>query len=182
MKSILFLFLCLGLRNTTGQPTKATEEKPTDTQLSQMADGARVLYMSYVFKGVYNSGHAYDAYADCLTLFGQKGLLYKMKMFDKDVIPMEQACKVIALMTEIVMAAPAQQTQSTEGMIKALGNFYRYFDENKDGELSSAEALVPMGLIKALGFPMEDIFGISKLESMRIGESVSIEGNHFEIQ
>ena len=177
MKSILFLFLCLGLRNINGQPTKATEEKPTDTQLSQMADGSRVLYMSYVFKGVYNSGYAYDAYADCLTLFGQKGLLHKM--FDKDVIPMEQACKVIALMTEIVMAAPAQQTQSTEGMIKALGNFYRYFDENKDGELSSAEASVPMGLIKALfrygEFPMEDIFGNHE-------ESVSIEGNHFEIQ
>ena len=127
----------------------------------------------FVWKGAYNSGYAYDAYAECL---------YMYEMFDKDVIPIEQACKVMALITEILMAAPAQLSQSTEGTIKAFGNFYGYFDENKDGELSSAEALVPMGLIKALGFPIEDIFGISKLESMRIEESVSIEGNHFEIQ
>ena len=30
MKSILFLVLCLGLRNITGQPTKATTEVPKD--------------------------------------------------------------------------------------------------------------------------------------------------------
>ena len=169
MKSILFLFLCLGFRNIIGQLTKATAEKPTDTLLNQMADGSKVLYMMFVWKGAYNSGYAYDAYAECL---------YMYEMFDKDVIPIEQACKVMALITEILMAAPAQLSQSTEGTIKAFGNFYGYFDENKDGELSSAEALVPMGLMKALfygRFPVEDIFGKHE-------ESVSIEGNYFEIQ
>ena len=168
MKSILFLFLCIGLRIISCQPTKArtSVEEPMDTLLNQMAEGSRALFAKSVWNAMMSdSGNTFDMHAECLKLFGQKDGLHEV--FDRDMIPIEQACKVMVLMTEIPMAQG--------NGIKAFGNFYRYFDENKDGELSSAEAFVPMGLLKALGYPMEDIFGKHE-------ESGSIEGNHFAIQ
>ena len=51
------------------------------------------------------------------------------------------------------------------------------FDENKDGELSVTEVHYPMGLMKAMGLPYEDLFA-KHMESV----SISIEGNYFVIK
>ena len=90
---------------------------------------------------------------------------------NKDMIPIEKACKVMEMMANIPWA------QSIEDAIKGFRRFYRYFDENKDGQLSGAEVFFPMNLMNTVGFPIEDLFGKHE-ESV----SVSIEGNYFVIQ
>ena len=216
MKSILFLVLCLGLRNISGQPTKASREEPKYSALNRMTILMKVPYNSIFERNAFMSammfGSAYvDVHAICVKWFGQSdgdgdGIIThqeyaqsRAKRYDmiqkggngeitdalifemfaslsankglKDMIPIEKACKVMEMMANIPWA------QSIEDAIKGFRRFYRYFDENKDGQLSGAEVFFPMNLMNRVGLPIEDLFGKHE-ESV----SVSIEGNYFVIQ
>ena len=211
MKSILFFVLCLGLRNITGQPTKATAEEPKNAIIIP----ATVFYSRFAWKAMVSRGVLESGYqnidhvrAECLKQFepkdgdgdgiithqeyaqsvAQKGEISRLAetwntfLFNMfailstgkfDMIPIRKACNIpaIAMITDIPLA------QNTEDAIKAFRIFYGYFDENKDGELSVTEVHYPMGLMKAMGLPYEDLFA-KHMESV----SISIEGNYFVIK
>ena len=213
MKSILFLALCLGLRNISGQPTKASREEPKYSALNRMTILMKVPYNSIFERNAFMSammfGSAYvDVHAICVKWFGQSdgdgdGIIthqeyaqsvaqkgersrlaetwntFLFNMFASlstgkfDMIPIRKSCNIpaIAMITDIPLA------QNTEDAIKAFRIFYGYFDENKDGELSVTEVHYPMGLMKAMGLPYEDLFA-KHMESV----SISIEGNYFVIK
>ena len=204
MKSILFLVLCLGLRNISGQPTKAKAGIPNYAALNYMTGLFKMPYAVFAQNSLTSalmSGSAFDVHTECLKYYGKQdgdgdGIITRQEFqeyaqspeissqvdkvkvktiyfelfatlsADKNMYPIEKACKVTKMIANIPLA------QSSEDAIKSFGDFYRYFDENKDGQLSDAEVFFPMDLMESVGLPIEDLFGKHE-ESI----SVSIEGN-----